>query len=265
MSWIEALILGIIQGLTEFLPVSSSGHLEMARVLLGGDSLPEENLAFTVLLHAATALGTIIVFRKDIWSIIKGALSSQGKKQQQYILFIVISMLPAAAVGVLWNDLITSLFTGNLLLVGVSLWVTALLLWFAQTAKITTGELQLKDAIIIGVAQAIAILPGISRSGATIGTSLILGVKREEAARFSFLMVIPLIFGKMAKDALDFMGGDAPQLPNVGIMAVGFLAAMVVGILACQWMIKLVKNSKLTWFAIYCAAAGVFCMIYTFV
>jgi len=260
---LEAIILGIIQGLTEFLPVSSSGHLELAKVILGDDSLPEESMLMTVILHGATALSTIVVFRKDILDLFKGLFQFKNNEEFKFSLNIVVSMIPAAIVGVLFDEEIEAFFGGKVLLVGSMLLVTAVLLIFADKAKNTNKKVGIKEAIIIGVSQAIAILPGISRSGATISTSVLLGIDREKAARFSFLMVVPLILGKIAKDILDgaFDVIDGSIL-NYGV---GFIAAFVTGILACTWMIKLVKKSKLRYFAYYCLVVGVAAIIYTLV
>lgn len=263
MSILEAIILGIIQGLTEFLPVSSSGHLELAKVILGDNSLPEESMLMTVVLHGATALSTIVVFRKDIADIFKGLFKFKNNDEFKFSLNIVLSMIPAAAVGVLLDEEIETFFGGKVLLVGTMLLVTAVLLIFADRAKNTNKKVGIKEAIIIGVSQAIAILPGISRSGATISTSVLLGIDREKAARFSFLMVVPLILGKMAKDILDgaFDGFDGSML-NFGV---GFIAAFFTGIIACTWMIKLVKKSKLKYFAYYCLVIGVVAIVYALV
>jgi len=259
----EAIILGIIQGLTEFLPVSSSGHLELAKVILGDDSLPEESMLMTVVLHTATALSTIVVFRKDILDLFRGLFQFKNNEEFKFSLNIVVSMIPAAIIGVLFDDEIETFFGGKVLLVGSMLLVTAVLLIFADKAKNTNKKVGIKEAVIIGVSQAIAILPGISRSGATISTSVLLGVDREKAARFSFLMVVPLILGKIAKDVLDgaFDVLDGSMV-NYGI---GFIAAFVTGILACTWMIKLVKKSKLSYFAYYCLIVGVAAIIYSLV
>jgi len=261
MSIFEAIILGIIQGLTEFLPVSSSGHLELAKVILGDNSVPEESMLMTVVLHGATALSTIVVFRKDIVDLFKGLFQFNNNEQFKFSLNIVLSMIPAALVGVLLDEEIESFFGGKVLLVGAMLLVTAILLLLADKAKNTNKKVGIKEAIIIGVSQAIAILPGISRSGATISTSVLLGVDREKAARFSFLMVVPLILGKMAKDVLDgaFDSVNGAML-NYGV---GFIAAFVTGILACTWMIKLVKKSKLKYFAFYCLIVGVIAIVYS--
>jgi len=257
----EAIILGIIQGLTEFLPVSSSGHLELAKVILGDDSLPEESMLMTVVLHAATALSTIVVFRKDIVEIFKGLFQFKNNEEFKFSLNIVLSMIPAAAVGVLLDEQIEAFFGGKVFLVGSMLLVTAVLLIFADKAKNTDKKVGVGSAILVGISQAIAILPGISRSGATISTSVLLGIDREKAARFSFLMVVPLILGKIAKDILDgaFDVIDGSMF-NYGI---GFVAAFVTGILACTWMIKLVKKSKLKYFAYYCVIVGVVAISYS--
>ncbi len=259
----EAIILGIIQGLTEFLPVSSSGHLELAKVILGDDSLPEESMLMTVVLHGATALSTIVFFRKDILELFKGLFQFTNNEEFKFSLNIVISMIPAAVVGVLFDDEIEAFFGGKVLLVGSMLLITAVLLILADKAKNTEKKVGIKEAIIIGVSQAIAIMPGISRSGATISTSVMLGVDREKAARFSFLMVVPLIMGKIAKDVLDgaFDVIDGSML-NYGA---GFIAAFLTGILACTWMIKLVKKSKLKYFAYYCLVVGLVAIVYSVV
>ena len=262
-SMLEAIILGIIQGLTEFLPVSSSGHLELAKVILGDDSLPEESMLMTVVLHGATALSTIVFFRKDILELFKGLFQFKNNEEFKFSLNIVVSMIPAAVVGVLFDDEIEAFFGGKVLLVGSMLLITAVLLILADKAKNTEKKVGIKEAIIIGVSQAIAIMPGISRSGATISTSVMLGVDREKAARFSFLMVVPLIMGKIAKDVLDgaFDVIDGSML-NYGV---GFIAAFITGILACTWMIKLVKKSKLKYFAYYCLVVGVIAIFYSVV
>ncbi len=254
MGFWEALILGIVQGLTEFLPVSSSGHLEIGKVLLGDNSLPEESLLFTVVVHAATALSTVVVFRKDILEILKGLFQFKWNEETQFSVKIIISMIPAAIIGVLFNDQIEALFNNQILLVGAMLVLTGLLLFLADRAKRTEKAVGFGQAAIIGISQAIAILPGISRSGATISTSVLLGIDREKAARFSFLMVVPLILGKIAKDLLD--GNISSELTNVMPLAVGFTAAFISGLIACTWMISLVKKSQLRYFSYYCFVVG---------
>lgn len=254
MGFWEALILGIIQGLTEFLPVSSSGHLEIGKVLLGDNSLPEESLLFTVVVHAATALSTVVVFRNDIFEILEGLFQFKWNEESQFSVKIIISMIPAAIIGVLFNDQIEALFDKQILLVGAMLVLTGLLLFLADRAKRTEKAVGFGQAAIIGISQAIAILPGISRSGATISTSVLLGIDREKAARFSFLMVVPLILGKIAKDLLD--GNISSELTNVMPLAVGFAAAFISGLVACTWMISLVKKSQLRYFSFYCFVVG---------
>ena len=254
MEIINAIILGIIQGLTEFLPVSSSGHLEIAKAILGENKVGEESLLMTLVLHFATALSTIIIFRKDILEILSGLLQFKNNDSFWFSLKIVLSMIPAAFVGVFFNDEIEALFGGALTLVGSMLLVTGLLLFLADKAKASAKKVGIKHAILIGISQAIAILPGISRSGATISTAVLLGIDKEKAARFSFLMVVPLIFGKMAKDILS---GDLQYETTTFIpLVIGFIFAFLTGMFACKWMIKLVKSSQLNYFAYYCFAIG---------
>lgn len=254
MDLIDAIILGIIQGLTEFLPVSSSGHLELGKALLGDDSIPEESLAFTVVLHFATALSTVVVYRKDVWDILSGLLKFKDNEQTRFSLKIVLSMIPAALVGLFFEEQLEAFFGGNIAFVGAMLLITAALLFLADRAKNTHRPVSYRDSILIGIAQAIAMLPGISRSGATIGTSVLLGIDKRKAARFSFLMVVPLIMGKIAKDLLS--GELEVQEVLTGPMSAGFLAAFISGLLACTWMIRLVRNSRLTIFAVYCLIVG---------
>ena len=254
MSFFEAVILGIVQGLTEFLPVSSSGHLELGKALLGDTSIPQESMMFTIVVHFATALATLVVYRSEVSDIAKGLMLRRNNDEFKFSVKILISMIPAAAVGVLFSKQIEALFTQQILLVGVMLWITGILLIIADNSKSTSKEVTSKDAIIIGTAQAIAILPGISRSGATISTSVILGIDRNNAARFSFLMVVPLILGKIAKDIFD--GNLHINDDQVSVLAAGFLAAFITGLLACQWMIKLVRNAQLKYFSYYCFAIG---------
>ena len=225
MDILDSIILGIIQGLTEFLPVSSSGHLELGKAILGDQSLPEESLLLTVLLHFATALSTVVVFRKDILSILKSLFSFTWDEDTQFIVKIIISMIPAVIIGLLFEKQLEDLFGANILFVGCMLLITAVLLFFADKAKSTNKKVSFKDAFIIGISQAIAMLPGISRSGATISTSVLLGNDKTKAARFSFLMVIPLIFGKIAK---DIIGGDLSlDGQNTLALSAGFVAAFL--------------------------------------
>lgn len=260
MTWIEALILGIVQGLTEFLPVSSSGHLEIATVLLQVES--EENLLFAVIVHAATALATIVVFKNDLWDLIKGLFRFEWNESWQFSLKIILSMIPVGVVGVFYEDQITALFTGNLLLVGCMLLVTAALLFFTHFKKSNTRPVSWLDAIIIGIAQAIAILPGISRSGSTIATALILGVDKEKATRFSFLMVLIPILGASLLKLKDY--AEAPsefEGLSLSAMIFGFSAAFVAGYIACKWMLGIVRKGKLTYFAIYCLIVGLIAIV----
>lgn len=251
---LEAILLGIIQGLTEFLPVSSSGHLELAKAMMP-DYNPDasESMLMTVILHAATALSTIVIFRKEIIEIIAGLFSFE-KEQVEFSGKIILSMIPAAIVGVLFDEQLEQLFDKQILLVGLMLIVTGALLFLADRAKNTNKKVSWSNALIIGIAQMIAILPGISRSGATISTSVLLGVDRTRAAKFSFLMVVPLILGKMAKDILS--GEISYASSDMVPLAAGFGAAFVTGLVACTWMIALVKKSKLSYFAYYCFAVA---------
>mgnify|MGYP001018255239 CR=1 FL=1 len=262
MNYIEAIILGLIQGLTEFLPVSSSGHLELAKVILGDNSLPEESLTFTVVLHFATALSTILVFRKEVFEIIKGLFQFKWNTEFIFSLKIIISMIPAAVIGLLFEEQLEDFFGGRILLVGIMLLITAMLLILADKAKNTNNTVSYSNAFVIGIAQAIAMLPGISRSGATISTSVLLGIDRTKAARFSFLMVVPLILGKVIKEVLD--GKISFENSQIGIMSVGFVAAFVSGLFACTWMITLVKKSKLSYFAAYCFIIGIIAIAFAF-
>lgn len=254
MEIIDAILLGIIQGLTEFLPVSSSGHLELGKAILGDDSIPQESLLFTVVLHFATALSTIVIFRKDIWEILTGLFQFTWNEELQFSVKILISMLPAAIIGYTYESELASFFGGNIKLVGFMLILTALLLYLADKAKDTSKKVSYSNAVVIGFAQAIAMLPGISRSGATISTSVLLGNDKTKAARFSFLMVVPLIFGKIAKDILT--GELSFQSSDITSLSIGFIAAFISGLFACTWMIKLVKHSKLIYFSIYCIIVG---------
>jgi undecaprenyl-diphosphatase len=251
---IDAIILGIVQGLTEFLPVSSSGHLELGKAILGDGSVPEDSLLFTVVLHFATALSTLVVFRADVLEILKGLFSFKWNEETQFSLKIILSMIPAAFIGLFFEEQLESLFGENVVLVGFMLIITALLLFLADRAKATQKNVTYFNALVIGIAQAIAILPGISRSGATISTSVLLGIDKSKATRFSFLMVVPLILAKMVKDIIS--GEVDFQSTEVISLGAGFIAAFIAGLAACTWMIKLVRQSKLQYFAIYCLLVG---------
>jgi undecaprenyl-diphosphatase len=254
MDILQALILGIIQGLTEFLPVSSSGHLEIGKVLLGVNV--EETLSFSIAVHGATVLSTIAVFRKDIASIVAGLFRFSWNEETRMVAMIIFSMIPVAIVGVFFKDHVEAMFTGNLLLVGSMLLVTAMLLLLSTVIKHKKEKpINFFDAFIIGIAQAVAVIPGISRAGATIATGLMLGKNKAEVARFSFLMVLIPILGA---NFLDILKGDFSSEAATGMLPliVGFIAAFFVGYLACSWMVSLIKKGKLLWFAIYCAVVG---------
>jgi len=253
MSIIEAILLGIIQGITEFLPVSSSGHIELGKYLFGID--PGNDLLFSLVLHLATVCSTILVFFKDIKKIILDLLKFEMNDSVRFVGMILISMIPVFLLGIFFKDEVESFFTGNIVLVGSMLLLTGLLLLLSERISTKEQSLNFKNSFIIGIAQAIAVLPGISRSGATIATGLLQGVDRGLIARFSFLMVIPPILGAGLLDLID-LSSD----PSVGIGIVpvvfGFVAAFLTGLFACRWMIAIVKNSKLLYFAIYCFIIG---------
>jgi len=252
MNLFEAIILGLIQGLTEFLPVSSSGHLEIAKSLFGVD--PDASFYFTVAVHGATVLSTIVVFRKEILNLITGSLKFEKNEETSYTLKIILSMIPVGIAGVLLKDPIKNLFDGNLVFIGLMLLVTSLLLAVAHFIKKRERSIGYKDALIIGIAQAIAVIPGISRSGATISTGLLIGNKKDEIARFSFLMVLVPVLGA---NLLEIMSGEMNTAGTGPVVILsGFLAAFVSGYFACKWMISLVKKSKLIWFSVYCALVG---------
>ena len=271
MNWIEALILGIIQGLTEYLPVSSSGHLAIGQALFGLEN-GESNLAFTVLLHVATVLSTLVILWKEIVWIIKDLFAKQSWRKYcnlndgtKYAFNILISMIPVMIVGFFFKDKVEAVFGSGLLVVGCCLLVTALLLAFSYWAKPRQREnISPWHAFVIGIAQAVAVLPGLSRSGSTIATGLLLGNKKEKLAQFSFLMVIPPILGEALLSAKDMaevgISETMAGLPTMSLI-VGFLAAFISGCLACKWMINIVKKGKLIWFAIYCAIVGVLAIV----
>lgn len=258
MNWLEAIVLGIVQGLTEFLPVSSSGHLELAKSIFG--DINNDGMLMTVVLHFATALSTLVIFRKEVLEIIKGIFLFSWNQETFFSIKIILSMIPAVFVGLYFDETIELLFNGNLVFVGLMLLLTGILLFLADRAKNTNREVSFKHALIIGIAQAIAILPGISRSGATIATSVLLGIDRSKAAKFSFLMVVPLIFGKMIKDILS--GDVADSTVPFTELTVGFFAAFFTGLLACKLMISLVKKSKLIYFSIYCFLVGLSAILF---
>ncbi|MEX0883166.1 MAG: undecaprenyl-diphosphate phosphatase [Cyclobacteriaceae bacterium] len=259
MTYIQAIILGIIQGLTEFLPVSSSGHLEIASAILGSSSVPAESLMFTVVVHFATALSTVTVFRKDIYEIFRGLFQFRKNEETLFSMKIILSMIPAVIIGLVFEKELEKLFGGKIVFVGCMLLVTATLLFLADKARDTGKSVSFFHAVLIGMAQAIAMLPGISRAGATISTSVLLGIDKNRAARFSFLMVVPLILGKIGKDILD--GALNSQVEQFGTLIAAFMAAFIAGLIACTWMIQLVRKSKLTYFSIYCGIVGILAII----
>ena len=261
MTWIEALILGLIQGLTEFLPVSSSGHLEIGKVLLNVEV--KEDLTFTVIVHFATVLSTITVFFGEIKELSRGLLAFRWNTETKYVARILLSMVPVLIVGILFKDEVESLFSGNLTLVGGALLVTAALLISTQLVKAGTRKIPYLDALLMGIAQAIAVIPGISRAGATISTGLLLKNDRSEVARFSFLMVLIPIIGAALLDILSLSSSNGEPAISAGSLIIGFLAAYISGYLACTWMIRLVKKGNLYWFALYCAVVGVVAIIFS--
>ena len=266
MSWFEALVLGIIQGLTEYLPVSSSGHLAIGQALFGMEN-GEENLMFTVAVHVATVLSTLVILWREIDWILKGLFKCEMNAETKYFINIVISMIPVGIVGLFFKDYVEEIFGSGLLVVGFCLLITASLLTFSYYAKPRVKEtISWKDALVMGLAQAVAVLPGVSRSGSTIATGLLLGNKKESLAQFSFLMVIPPILGEALLDSLKMAKGEnvmgsIEMLP----LCVGFLAAFVSGCFACKWMINIVKRGKLIYFGIYCAIVGLGTIIYSLV
>ena len=266
MDWLQALLLGLVQGLTEFLPVSSSGHLAIGKALLGVE--PSKDLVFEVTVHAATVLATIVVFRKEIWKLLCGLFKFKYNDETDYIAKLCVSMIPVFIVGMLLKDYVESAFE-SMLIVGLALVVTAMLLTFSdwKARRNVTGQgkeyrngISFWQAFVVGIGQAFAVIPGLSRSGTTISTGLLCGVKREKMAQFSFLMVLVPILGEAF---LDVVGGDAAA-SSTGFLplAVGFLAAFVSGLFACKVMIALVRKAQLKWFGLYCALVGLAVLIF---
>lgn len=274
MDWLDALILGIVQGLSEYLPISSSGHLEIFKQVLGLDLDPDASLEFSVMLHVATVLSTIVVLWREFYPLCLSFFTIKRDYNFYYVCKILLSCVPVAIVGFCFKDFVESFFGGNLFVVGVCLCVTALLLCFAyyfRTRPALLGhapqgrDITWIDAFVIGCAQAVAVLPGLSRSGTTIATGILLGDNREKIASFSFLMVIIPILGeglldmkKMLAPAADAVAQSADI--SMTSMLVGFVAAFLVGCAACKWMLDIVKKGKLVWFALYCVVMGIFCM-----
>ena len=260
MGILESIILGIIQGLTEFLPVSSSGHLELGKQLLG-ENLGEDSLLFTLVVHFATALSTIVVFHKDIGKMTREIFTFRWNDSTNFLLFVIISMIPAGFIGFMYENQIETFFKESssdiiYMIVGAMLIVTGALLFATEKINPKKGIINFKKSFFIGIAQAIAILPGISRSGATISTSLFLGVNRKKAAQFSFLMVLPVIIGSMLKKGLDIKEEGLSENLDIAALTAGFLSAFIVGVFACKWMIRLVRRAKLSYFALYCLIVG---------
>ncbi len=265
MDTLQAILLGILQGLTEYLPVSSSGHICIASHILGVDA--EENLTFTIVVHVATVLSTIVILWKEIWWILKGLFEFKMNDATRYAINIIISMIPIGVVGVFFKDKVEEIFGSGILIVSIMLVVTAVLLAFAYFAKPRQKEkIGPVDAFIIGLSQALAVLPGLSRSGTTIATGLILGNKKENLAQFSFIMVIPPILGEALLDGIKLLGDTTEAMAASTIspltLLFGFLAAFVSGCIACKWMVSIVRNGKLIYFAIYCALAGILSLIF---
>lgn len=259
---LRALILGIVQGLTEFLPVSSSGHLEIANELLGSAQSIDSDLLMVVIVHLGTAFSILYVYREDIFHILKDLLTWNDTEHRALAFKILVSMIPAFLVGVLFNDYLEALFSGAILWVGVFLLFTALVLYMTPRLSTAQGEVTYKKAGLVGLAQAVAVLPGVSRSGMTIASALMLGVDRERAARFSFLMVLPVIIGKVL---LDVVSGDLTITESNGLpIAVALISSFLVGVWACRWMVSLVRRSGLRYFAYYCFAVGLLTIGYHF-
>lgn len=259
MSWLESLLLGLLQGLTEYLPISSSGHLAIGSALFGING--EDNLAFTIAVHVATVLSTLVILWKEIVWIFRDLFKWKWNEGTRYTVNILISMIPVAIVGFFFKDKVEAIFGSGLRVVGCCLLITALLLAFSYFAKPRQREhISPLHAFIIGIAQAIAVLPGLSRSGSTIATGLLLGNRKEKLAQFSFLMVIPPILGEALLDVKDMceVGADVALGGNIslGVLVIGFVAAFLAGCAACKWMINIVRKGKFIWFAVYCAIVG---------
>ncbi|MBD5279046.1 MAG: undecaprenyl-diphosphate phosphatase [Bacteroides sp.] len=275
MEWLDALILGVVQGLAEYLPISSSGHLEIFREILGIDLPSDKVLQFDLILHAATVLSTIVVLWPMFSKLCQSFFTFRRDNDFYYVCKILLSCIPVGIVGVFFKETVESFFGSGLTIVGICLLVTALLLSFAHfTGKKADGamvsankgrDITWLDAFIIGCAQAVAVLPGLSRSGTTIATGIILGDKRDKVASFSFLMVIIPILGEALLDLKDIISTPADQgdtAVGAGALIIGFLASFVVGCCACKWMLNLVKKGKLIWFAAYCVVMGILCILW---
>jgi undecaprenyl-diphosphatase len=257
MNWFEAMILGLIQGLTEFLPVSSSGHLELGKYLFGIN--PEANFYFSVTVHGATVLSTLFVFWSDIEGLFKGFLRFKYNDETKYILKIVISMIPVGIAGFFLNDIAEKYFTGNMVSLGIQFLISALLLFMALLIKPRERPIGYFDSFIIGIAQALAVLPAVSRSGATIATGMMIGNKRTDLAKFSFLMVLVPIIGANLVELKS--GNISTEGTSIFVILTGFVTAFISGYVACKWMISLVKKGNLVWFALYCVLVGFYSIL----
>lgn len=263
MTWIEALVLGLLQGLTEFLPVSSSGHIELGKVILGTESA--DNLLFSVIVHTATMLSILVVFRKDIWQLIKKTLRFEWNQETRFVSLIIISMIPTGIIGFLFESQLEQFFEGRIMFVGFMLLITAAILFSTRYARKSNNEVNFLKAFIIGLAQTIAILPGISRSGATIGTALLLGVDRNAATRFSFLMLLPPIAGATLIKVKDIISSPAVYSSEFLPLGIGFIASFISGIIACSWMLSLVRKGNIFYFSIYCFTIGVVAIVFSII
>ena len=260
MEEIKLLILGIIQGLTEFLPISSSGHIELAKTIFNVNFFYNNGLMVTLVLHSATALSTLWVFRKDIFLLLKNFFNKNLNDSHVFLLKILISILPASFVGFFFEKQIKILFNSNIFLTASMLIITGLILYLSDKLKFDKKKVGYKHAFLIGLVQAFAILPGISRSGSTIVIALFLGISKKESSKFSFLMVIPLIFGALLKNVLE--REDPIRMDFSLPLIIGFISAFITGIIACKWMVKLVNKSKLKFFGVYCLIVGGISILY---
>lgn len=279
MDWLDSLIMGVVQGLAEYLPISSSGHLQICEDILHLNMEGAGSLQYTVALHVATVLSTIVVLWKEFVPLLTSFFGFKRDENTTYVFKILVSCIPIMIVGLLFKDQVEALFDKSLVTVGIALCATALLLTFAYYFRRTTDEstglqqggykphdITFLDAFVIGIAQAIAVIPGLSRSGTTIATGLMLGDKRDQIAKFSFFMVIIPILGEALLDIKDMLtgGAEAATAESIGALPliVGFISAFIVGCLACKWMLNIVKKGKLVWFAVYCLIVGLLCIFF---
>lgn len=261
MTWLEGLLLGLLQGITEFLPVSSSGHIELGQALFGAQV--SDDLMFSVVVHTASMLSIIVVFRNDLAFLVKQSLRFEWNTESRYVSMLLLSMIPTGFVGLMFEDEIAVLFDNQILLVGFMLLVTALLLFSTRLVKKNDKDISFRSALIIGIAQTIAIIPGISRSGATIGTALLLGIDKSKATRFSFLMVLLPIAGGTLIKAIDLFGNIEKYSGELIPMATGFIASFIAGWIACNWMLSIVRKGNIVYFSIYCFIVGIIAIGFT--